>query len=267
MQNRIEVNRRISKRVKSYYWSEWIAVNTFIINNGLIAVDSFHNSTCSLNGYTFHLIKIAVIGHTNWHGNDNIVVYFSAGQNLWVDHVTFVGHSDYNKASDGQPDYDKFLASSEAGKMSLFDKVYDDIAMNQGQDDSQMAQNRFEALLNLAKGNGNIQDFMSMFLNKYGDGSSLGSSGDFLADLIGTMIAGFMNMVDMFDESDEDKVKQLHEMLDARMSNEDQAKVDKMKRDGVDPGQAKMLSQANTEAGLTANDQQQSQQQQITMRG
>ena len=164
-------------------------------------------------------------------------------------------------------DYDKFLASSEAGKMSLFDKVYDDIVMNQGQDDSQMAQNRFEALLNLAKGNGNIQDFMSMFLNKYGDGSSLGSSGDFLADLIGTMIAGFMNMVDMFDESDEDKVKQLHEMLDARMSNEDQAKVDKMKRDGVDPGQAKMLSQANTEAGLTANDQQQSQQQQITMRG
>ena len=161
-------------------------------------------------------------------------------------------------------DYDKFLASSEAGKMSLFDKVYDDIVMNQGQDDSQMAQNRFEALLNLAKGNGNIQDFMSMFLNKYGDGSSLGSSGDFLADLIGTMIAGFM---DMFDESDEDKVKQLHEMLDARMSNEDQAKVDKMKRDGVDPGQAKMLSQANTEAGLTANDQQQSQQQQITMRG
>ena len=164
-------------------------------------------------------------------------------------------------------DYDKFLASSEAGKMSLFDKVYDDIAMNQGQDDSQMAQNRFEALLNLAKGNGNIQDFMSMFLNKYGDGSSLGSSGDFLADLIGTMIAGFINMVVMFDESDEDKVKQLHEMLDARMSNEDQAKVDKMKRDGVDPGQAKMLSQANTEAGLTANDQQQSQQQQITMRG
>lgn len=44
------------------------------------------------------------------NGNDNIIVYFGAGQNLWVDHVTFVGHADYNKASSGQPDYDKFLA-------------------------------------------------------------------------------------------------------------------------------------------------------------
>jgi len=46
----------------------------------------------------------------NSNGNDNISVYFGAGQNLWVDHVTFVGHSDYNTASSGQPDYDKFLA-------------------------------------------------------------------------------------------------------------------------------------------------------------
>ncbi len=46
----------------------------------------------------------------NSNGNDNIIVYFGAGQNLWVDHVTFVGHDGYNKASDGQPDYDKFLA-------------------------------------------------------------------------------------------------------------------------------------------------------------
>ncbi|MBQ1463902.1 MAG: RICIN domain-containing protein, partial [Ruminococcus sp.] len=44
------------------------------------------------------------------NGNDNIIVYFSAGQNLWVDHCTFTGHDDYNKASNGQPDYDKFLA-------------------------------------------------------------------------------------------------------------------------------------------------------------
>ncbi|MCR4647268.1 MAG: RICIN domain-containing protein [Oscillospiraceae bacterium] len=44
------------------------------------------------------------------NGNDNIVVYFGSGQNLWVDHCTFSGHQDYNKASTGQPDYDKFLA-------------------------------------------------------------------------------------------------------------------------------------------------------------
>ncbi len=45
------------------------------------------------------------------NGNDNIVVYFGAGENLWVDHVTFVGHSDYNLLGyKTMPDYDKFLA-------------------------------------------------------------------------------------------------------------------------------------------------------------
>ncbi len=44
------------------------------------------------------------------NGNDNITVYFSGGENLWVDHCTFTGHSDYNKASTGLEDYDKFFA-------------------------------------------------------------------------------------------------------------------------------------------------------------
>lgn len=44
------------------------------------------------------------------NGNDSIVVYFGSGQNLWVDHCTFVGHSDYNTASTGLEDWDKFLA-------------------------------------------------------------------------------------------------------------------------------------------------------------
>ncbi|MDE6777791.1 MAG: RICIN domain-containing protein, partial [Oscillospiraceae bacterium] len=44
------------------------------------------------------------------NGNDSIVVYFGSGENLWVDHVTFTGHADYNKASTGEPDWDKFLA-------------------------------------------------------------------------------------------------------------------------------------------------------------
>ena len=44
------------------------------------------------------------------NGNDSIVVYFGSGQNLWVDHCTFTGHADYNQASTGLPDYDKFLA-------------------------------------------------------------------------------------------------------------------------------------------------------------
>lgn len=44
------------------------------------------------------------------NGNDSIVVYFGSGENLWVDHVTFTGHSDYNTLGDDTPDWDKFLA-------------------------------------------------------------------------------------------------------------------------------------------------------------
>ncbi|MDE5885753.1 MAG: RICIN domain-containing protein [Oscillospiraceae bacterium] len=44
------------------------------------------------------------------NGNDSIVVYFGSGENLWVDHVTFTGHKDYNTASTGLEDWDKFLA-------------------------------------------------------------------------------------------------------------------------------------------------------------
>ncbi|MBP0968294.1 MAG: RICIN domain-containing protein, partial [Oscillospiraceae bacterium] len=43
--------------------------------------------------------------------NDSIVCYFGSGQNIWVDHVTFTGHSGYGKAPQtGQADEDKFLA-------------------------------------------------------------------------------------------------------------------------------------------------------------
>lgn len=44
------------------------------------------------------------------NGNDSIVVYFGSGQNLWVDHVTFTGHSAVNTQGDSLPDWDKFLA-------------------------------------------------------------------------------------------------------------------------------------------------------------
>lgn len=45
------------------------------------------------------------------NGNDSIVVYFRSGENLWVDHCTFVGHSEYNKYGySTSPDWDKFLA-------------------------------------------------------------------------------------------------------------------------------------------------------------
>ena len=44
------------------------------------------------------------------NGNDSIVIYFGSGQNLWVDHVTFVGHSAVNTQGENVPDWDKFLA-------------------------------------------------------------------------------------------------------------------------------------------------------------
>ncbi len=43
--------------------------------------------------------------------NDSIVCYFSAGENLWVDHVTFTGHNNYGYAPQTQQvDEDKFFA-------------------------------------------------------------------------------------------------------------------------------------------------------------
>lgn len=44
------------------------------------------------------------------NNNDSIVCYFSSGENIWVDHVTFTGHENYGYASSGLVDEDKFLA-------------------------------------------------------------------------------------------------------------------------------------------------------------
>ncbi len=45
------------------------------------------------------------------NNNDSIVCYFGSGQNIWVDHVTFTGHSGYGYAPQtGEVDEDKFLA-------------------------------------------------------------------------------------------------------------------------------------------------------------
>ncbi len=45
------------------------------------------------------------------NNNDSIQFYFGSGQNIWVDHVTFVGHDNYGYApKTGLVDEDKFLA-------------------------------------------------------------------------------------------------------------------------------------------------------------
>lgn len=45
------------------------------------------------------------------NNNDSIQFYFDSGENIWVDHVTFVGHDNYGYApKTGKVDEDKFLA-------------------------------------------------------------------------------------------------------------------------------------------------------------
>ncbi|MBP0978560.1 MAG: RICIN domain-containing protein, partial [Oscillospiraceae bacterium] len=58
------------------------------------------------------IIKNLEMGHdAESNHNDSIVCYFGSGQNIWVDHVTFTGHSNHGKApKTGQVDEDKFLA-------------------------------------------------------------------------------------------------------------------------------------------------------------
>ncbi len=48
----------------------------------------------------------------NSNNNDSIVCYFGSGENIWVDHVTFTGHSAVNLpgTSSDKKDEDKFLA-------------------------------------------------------------------------------------------------------------------------------------------------------------
>lgn len=82
---------------------------------GSYAVHTMYNvqfCTSSNNGTGNNLIlKNFELQHdAESNGNDSIVVYLGSGQNIWVDHCTFVGHSDYNTASTGLPDWDKFLA-------------------------------------------------------------------------------------------------------------------------------------------------------------
>ncbi len=45
------------------------------------------------------------------NNNDSIQFYFGSGKNIWVDHVTFIGHDNYGYApKTGKVDEDKFLA-------------------------------------------------------------------------------------------------------------------------------------------------------------
>lgn len=162
--------------------------------------------------------------------------------------------------------YDKFLSSSNVEKMFIFDKTYDEVAMISASGQGAGGpENPYASLVAMVNGEGG-QDFMSWFLNKNGDGAGLGSGGDILGDMFGMLVGGLMSLETLMNVDEDTQVANLREMISARMSPEDQAKVEQLKREGVDPERAKMLVQTNAEAGLTASESQQ-QQQQITMRG
>jgi pectin lyase len=54
------------------------------------------------------IIRNIEISHDSELNNDN-VWDFKYGENMWIDHCTFIGHSDVNTASTGLVDWDKFI--------------------------------------------------------------------------------------------------------------------------------------------------------------
>ena len=91
-----------------------------------------------------------------------------------------------------------------------------------------------------------------------------------MGDLIGMMISAAMTLPALMalGNGEEEELAQNEEKpASAEITPEDQKIINRSRQEGVDPGKAKMLAQTATEAGLTANDIEQSQQQQITMRG
>lgn len=115
----------------------------------------------------------------------------------------------------------------------------------------------------------NPADWMS-WLSKKGGDLGLGGSGDLIGDLIGMMISAAMTLPALMalGNGEKEELAQNEEKpASAEITPEDQKIINRSRQEGVDPGKAKMLAQSATEAGLTANDIEQSQQQQITMRG
>ena len=166
-------------------------------------------------------------------------------------------------------DYDKFQASGNVERLFLFDKAYEDVAMTSASgigQDGQQVQNPLNGLMAMMAGDGQ-QDFMSWFLDKNGGGMALSGGGDILGEIIGMVVGGLTSLGAMLDADDETMVMNLREMVSADITPKDQARIDAMKRDGINPSEAKMLSQTNAEAQLTSLEQDRQQQQQMTMRG
>ncbi|MDO4156998.1 MAG: RICIN domain-containing protein, partial [Oscillospiraceae bacterium] len=67
----------------------------------------FRTSTSKGNGSNF-ILKNLTLSHDTELIEDNLMD-FPCGINLWIDHITFVGHSALNTSSTGLADYDKFL--------------------------------------------------------------------------------------------------------------------------------------------------------------
>lgn len=85
---------------------------TIIGSYGAHTLNNVQFCTASKNGVGNNIIiKNFDLQHdAKSNGNDSIVVYFGSGENLWVDHVTFTGHSAVNTQGENVPDWDKFLA-------------------------------------------------------------------------------------------------------------------------------------------------------------
>lgn len=142
-----------------------------------------------------------------------------------------------------------------------------DLARNDQQELS-----REEKLMEALKGlddiinSDNPADWMSWLTKKGGD-LGLGGSGDLIGDLVGSMLGLAITLPALLGEGGDELAEAGEKPVSAEITPEDQKAIDRTKAQGIDPKDAVLMTQTNAEAELTNLAQQETQQQQITVRG
>ena len=163
-------------------------------------------------------------------------------------------------------EYDQFLAMNNGDRLLQFDSKFDDVAMNDaGQPIGNGPQSSLADICAMAE-TGNLSGMMDMILKKNGS-LPLNGSGEILGELLGMMFAGISALAGLSDSSTDEMLKDIHDRYSAEITPEDQAKIDKQKAEGVDPEDARQRAEILAESGLTALDNENKQQQQVTIRG
>lgn len=194
------------------------------------------------------------------YAQNKLDAYYKDGDNHYVMTAVINGKPDVREISKEM--YDKFLAADtdNGQRLHLFDMAYQDIAITTPEQlEMQGMDGRLNDLMSVFSSN-NPLDWLTNMKKLNSEGLSIGGGGDLLGEIAGALIGGMMSL-SMLEKTVKEQEKN---RIDATLDEKAMALAEK---EGIDPSRAKQLVHANAEAGLTANDQQQSQQQQITMRG